>query len=238
MKDIHAIKGRYYVHRLIEEGEHVHQDFKFAISDARKIARSISAFANNDGGRLLIGVKDNGNVAGVRNEEDIYVIEQAASMYCEPAVEVRFDAYKVEPGVIVIKAAIDAVSPRPVRVREADGSLRAYYRVDDENIVAHPLMVRAWQRRQDDSAGTTMRLDAEASAILAAVDASPFPVSPERLAVAAHLSRRTADEVIVSLAAVGVLDFRYDGHSFGVVRHRASEDTAEGPTEAVPLKKH
>lgn len=138
MKDIHAIKGRYYVQRLIEEGEHEHQDFKFAISDARKIARSISAFANNGGGRLLIGVKDNGSVAGVRNEEDIYVIEQAASMYCEPPVEVRFDAYKVEPGVIVIKAAVDAVSTRPVRVREADGSLRAYYRVRDENIVAHP----------------------------------------------------------------------------------------------------
>ena len=52
MKDIPAIKGKFYVSRLIEEGEHEHQDFKYAISDARKIARSISAFANNDGGRL------------------------------------------------------------------------------------------------------------------------------------------------------------------------------------------
>ena len=32
---------------LILEGEHEHQDFKYQISDARKIARSISAFANN-----------------------------------------------------------------------------------------------------------------------------------------------------------------------------------------------
>ncbi|MDE7145999.1 MAG: putative DNA binding domain-containing protein, partial [Duncaniella sp.] len=84
MKDIKGVKGKYYIAKLIEEGEHEHQDFKFAISDARKIARSLSAFANNDGGRLLVGVKDNGVIAGVRNEEDIYVIENAAQMYCEP----------------------------------------------------------------------------------------------------------------------------------------------------------
>ena len=74
MKDIPARKGKYYLRRLIEEGEHEHQDFKYAISDARKIARSISAFANNDGGRLLIGVKDNGAVVGVPNEEDVYMV--------------------------------------------------------------------------------------------------------------------------------------------------------------------
>lgn len=49
-----------YIHKLVAEGEHIHQDFKFAISDARKIAKSLSAFANTEGGRLLVGVKDNG----------------------------------------------------------------------------------------------------------------------------------------------------------------------------------
>ena len=60
-----------YIQRLISEGEHVHQDFKFEISDARKIAKSISAFANTEGGRLLVGVKDNGKIAGVRSENVI-----------------------------------------------------------------------------------------------------------------------------------------------------------------------
>ena len=58
-----------YIYRLIAEGEHQTQDFKFEISDACKIARSISAFANTDGGRLLVGGKDNGKIAGVRAEE-------------------------------------------------------------------------------------------------------------------------------------------------------------------------
>ena len=73
-----------YLQQLIAEGEHQQQDFKFEISDARKIARSLSAFSNTDGGRLLIGVKDNGRIAGVRSEEEIYMIEAAAKLYCRP----------------------------------------------------------------------------------------------------------------------------------------------------------
>ena len=64
-----------YIRQLVSEGEHCHQDFKFEISDARKIARSLSAFANTEGGRLLVGVKDNGKIAGIRSEEEIYMID-------------------------------------------------------------------------------------------------------------------------------------------------------------------
>ena len=56
-----------YIHALIAEGEHQQQDFKFEISDARKIAKTLSAFSNTDGGRLLIGVKDNGKIAETYN---------------------------------------------------------------------------------------------------------------------------------------------------------------------------
>ena len=90
------IKSRHYIQNLIEEGEHVHQDFKYQISDARKIARSISAFANNDGGHLLIGVKDNGKIAGVQSDEEIYMIEQAASMYCKPEQTAHFSVYRIQ----------------------------------------------------------------------------------------------------------------------------------------------
>lgn len=205
--------------RLIEEGEHEHQDFKFAISDARKIARSVSAFANNDGGSLLIGVKDNGAIAGVRNDEDIYVVEQAAQMYCEPSVDVRFEAFRTDPGVVVIRATVGASDLRPVRVREADGSLRAYYRVADENIAAHPLMVRAWQMQADTSEHPALTLDGEATAILDAIDrAGGTPLQVNDIAIAARLSERTTADVIVRLAAVGVLTFRYNGHAFGITR--------------------
>ncbi|MGE5393191.1 MAG: helix-turn-helix domain-containing protein, partial [Candidatus Saccharibacteria bacterium] len=38
-----------YLLKLIQQGEHQQQDFKYCISDSKKIARSLVAFANTDG---------------------------------------------------------------------------------------------------------------------------------------------------------------------------------------------
>ena len=50
------MKRRHPIEELIAQGEHQQLDFKFEVSDSKKIARTLSAFANTDGGRLLIGV--------------------------------------------------------------------------------------------------------------------------------------------------------------------------------------
>ena len=203
-----------YIHALIAEGEHQQQDFKFEISDARKIARSISAFANNDGGRLLIGVKDNGVIAGVKNEEDIYVVEEAASLYCSPEIELRFTAFRVDGGLTVIRAEIEAAADRrPVMVCEADGRMRAYYRVADENIAAPDLMVRSWR---ESSTGQLLRLtDAERSA-MTLLDSCGY-LTAESLATHAAISVSTASDIIISLHAMGLVKWSYSGGTFRLV---------------------
>ncbi len=220
MKDLTPIKGRYYIEELISQGEHVEQDFKFLISDARKIARSISAFANCGGGRLLIGVKDNGIAAGVRNEEDIYVVEQAASTYCDPPQHVDFKAFKMEPGVIVIKADIIKAERRPVLAQDVDRRWKAYYRVKDENIIAHPLMVRSWKRMADDgNRNSVFSLTSAESDLLALLDDADSPLSSLEIALRLHLPAKTADELIVGMASMGILDFTYVGQGeFRIIR--------------------
>ena len=216
MKDIKAIKGKFYIQGLIEEGEHEHQDFKYSISDARKIARSLSAFANNDGGRLLVGVKDNGNIAGVRNEEDIYVIEQAAQMYCRPAQKVEFTAFKTEGGAIVILAEIAKASHRPVQAQEPDGSWRTYYRVKDENIVAPELMVRAW-RKKESQKGALLSFSEPESTLIGHLEENEMTTIEEFMKIA-RISRHTAEEIIIKLYAVGIIDFTYTGTTFKITQ--------------------
>lgn len=215
MKDLPDIRGRHYLLSLIAEGEHDRQDFKFAISDARKIARSVSAFANAEGGRLLIGVKDNGTVAGVRNEEDIYVVEQAAQRYCRPAVDVEFTAFRFDRDKVVIRASIPKSAGRPVRCQESDGSWRAYFRVADENIVAHPLMVKAWEY----SDPVALRLDGPTQQAMAFAEGRPDGFATEELAVALGISLRRANNLALRLVVSGVLDFKYDGHKFRLIRN-------------------
>ena len=214
MKDIKAIKGKFYIQQLIEEGEHEHQDFKFSISDARKIARSVSAFANNDGGRLLIGVKDNGNIAGVRNEEDIYVVEQAAQMYCRPAQKVEFTAFKTEGGAIVIRAEIAKATHRPVQAQEPDGSWRTYFRVKDENIAAPDLMVRAWRKKESQNGALLSFSEAESTLINHLEENDTITI--EEFMKMARISRHTAEEIITKLYAVDVIDFTYTGTTFKI----------------------
>jgi len=214
MKDLKGVKGKYYIAKLIEEGEHEHQDFKFAISDARKIARSLSAFANNDGGRLLVGVKDNGVIAGVRNEEDIYVIEQAAQMYCCPEQDIHVTAFKVEGGLTVLRIEICKSPVRPVMVREANGYWKAYYRVRDENIVAPELMVRAWRRAHEEDGMLVSLTDAEKCLLSMTLES---PVSIEDFMVMAHISRTAAEELVIRLHSMHLIDFLYDGISFKLI---------------------
>lgn len=207
MKDLPAIKGRYYIHSLIEEGEHEQQDFKFAISDARKIARSISAFSNHNGGRLLIGVKDNGVVAGIRNEEDVYMIETAAELYCRPAVDVKMTAFKVDPGTVVIRAEIPKALRPPVSVVEEGNVLRAYYRVKDENIVAHPLLLSAWEHYAADS-GALVQYDERYRLLIDMINESGSTTLEEYVR-RSHLSTSTAVELIGRLVASSVVDLKY-----------------------------
>lgn len=138
-----------YIRALISEGEHVRQDFKFEVSDSRKIARSLSAFANTEGGRLLIGVKDNGRIAGVRSEEEMYMVEAAAQVYCTPAVEVDMRVYRPE-GRSVLVASVGPAVRKPVLVKEEDGRRLAYVRIADENILASPVHIGLWKCEADD----------------------------------------------------------------------------------------
>lgn len=144
-----------YIHQLIAEGEHQKQDFKFEISDACKIAKSLSAFANTDGGRLLVGVKDNGRIAGVRSEEEMYMIEAAAQVYCMPEVKCTMQTFKVE-GRTVLIAEVEACKQKPVYAKDEKGKMWAYVRIKDENILATPVHLRVW-KQADCPAGTLIK---------------------------------------------------------------------------------
>ena len=141
-----------FIRSLIAEGEHVWQDFKFEVSDSRKIARSLSAFANTDGGRLLIGVKDNGRIAGVRSEEEMYMVEAAARVYCTPEVEVEMRVYRPE-GRSVLIASVEPAPRKPVMVKEEGGRKLAYVRIADENILASPVHIGVWRCEADNGRG-------------------------------------------------------------------------------------
>lgn len=212
IKDIPSRPGARRVKAWIAEGEHLRQDFKHSVSDARKIARSLSAFANHSGGRLLIGVKDNGVIAGVRNEEDVYVVETAARIYCTPEVEVKFQAYSIDTGLTVIAAETEAAAEKPVYVKEVGNRLRAFYRVADENIAAHPLLVASWERRR--CPRPLVMGDAHSALIKLLHYHGSFAADIRAIAVALHIAEHTAAAIVAETAAAGAIVFSYRNSAF------------------------
>lgn len=117
----------------ISEGEGLHLDFKYAVTDSKKIARSLAAFANTSGGSLLLGVKDNGRIAGVNSDEEYYMIETAAQVFCKP--EVPFDVKRWEVnGKVVLEIIIAESTRKPHSAPDKEGKSTTYIRIADENI--------------------------------------------------------------------------------------------------------
>lgn len=203
-------KKSHYIQDLILEGEHEHQDFKYQITDARKIARSIAAFANNSGGHLLIGVKDNGNIAGVRSEEEIYMIETAAQMYCRPEQHVTFKVFNIN-GKSVVKADIAEAPEKPVEAPDDNGVWHVYYRVADENVLAsrlHERVMSAEQSSVDESGNDIISFSTREQVLLQYLR-EHGGITLEGYERLAHISEEAATRTIVALHSMGVVDIEY-----------------------------
>jgi predicted HTH transcriptional regulator len=213
------VDDKRYLLSLIREGEHQQQDFKYRVADAAKLAKSVSAFANTDGGRLLIGVRDDGNLSGVRSEEEIYMMHQAAYKYCKPEASIKFDTYHVEGRTIVV-ATVPPSDKRPVcalddeSLRNGDSAgksrKRAYIRIADENIVASPVHLALWREAQKPK-GSVMTYDTTVRQLLDAMQGR------QTLNQIVRLSRLPRPKVIILLARLirfGTAQWEYTDKQF------------------------
>lgn len=199
------------LHRLIAQGEHQQQDFKFEISDVCKIARTLSAFANTDGGRLLIGVKDNGKIVGVRSDEEIYMVDAAAKLYCTPPVEYRISTHTTEGHTVVI-AEVSPTKVHPVRAHVADKTKKAFVRIADENIVASPVQMELW-RSESETRGSLLPFTERERELLKLLD-TDTPISLNQFSRRGHLQRHRAISLLAQFIRFGLVEQLFVGHKF------------------------
>ncbi len=137
-----------YIEDLIKQGENQQLDFKFEIADSKKIARTLSAFSNTDGGTLLIGVKDNGSITGVNSTEEYHMLEAAANMYCKPEVSFKAKEWNID-GKKVLEFIIPKDPYIPYLAPDHKGIYKAYIRVQDQNILANYILLEVWKAKKN-----------------------------------------------------------------------------------------
>jgi len=142
----------------ISKGEGHNLDFKHSIGDSKKIARSLVAFANTDGGSLLIGVRDNGSIAGIATEEEYYMIETASLMYCKPTVDFTFKNWIVN-GKTILEIIVGKSDDRPHYAPDTNNMMRAFIRKDDQNLIAPKALIEVWKRQKKGFKGIKLVYD-------------------------------------------------------------------------------
>ncbi len=164
-----------YVLTYISEGEHLKQDFKMRIDDAQKIARSLVAFANTSGGRLLIGVKDNGNVCGVRPEEELHMIIRSAEEFCQPPVHFSHSVWKVE-GKTVLEIDIEESSAKPHLAKIEEG-WKAFVREHDVTLPASNVWIAMQEVSSQQDSNELFQMSEREEQLFSLLKQQPFTLN-------------------------------------------------------------
>lgn len=190
----------------IEEGEGQHLDFKYAVTDSKKIARSLAAFANSDGGSLLLGVKDNGRIVGVNSDEEYYMIETAAHIFCKP--EVKFSVCRWDVmGKTVLEIIVESSAKAPHTAPDKENKATTYIRVNDENIKVGLLHTLYLKRMNSMSKPVNIgERHKQIVDLLTAEGECTYNKVLRKL----HLSSKEAMSMVLDLLSVNVIGIRSD----------------------------
>lgn len=140
---------------IIKNGENQSVEFKLKANHPEKIMKEIVAFANTDGGQLLIGVDDNLQIKGVKfAEEEEFLIVRAIEKYCSPAIEytIKNAILPDSREVLVFDIPKSKNKPHFVNMDPNTQDKIAYVRVKDKSLQASK-EVRKYLKSANDSSG-------------------------------------------------------------------------------------
>jgi predicted HTH transcriptional regulator len=200
-----------HINNLIKSGEHQTLDFKFEISNSRKIAKTLVAFSNTDGGKLLIGVKDNGKIAGVRTDEEFFMVQAAADMYCNPVVTFESKRWVVE-GKTVLEITIPKGTEYPYFAQTEPNKWLAYVRVKDENILATPVHLKFWRNKTHNS-GILIEYGEKVKNLLKYLEINPA-ITISKFCRTAFLPKSAAENILADLIYFGLIEMVYQNSHF------------------------
>jgi predicted HTH transcriptional regulator len=134
--------------RLVSQGEGSMLEFKRRATFPEKIIHEMIAFANTKGGVLLLGIGDDGSLAGLKYPEDERHVIQEALKKVRPALEYEETIIPISSARTVIRYDIHESKMKPHFILTPDNLKLAYVRVDDKSIKASRELKEIVRRKQ------------------------------------------------------------------------------------------
>ncbi len=123
--------------KLVAQGEGLELEFKTKVVYPYKIMKELVAFANAKGGKLLVGVEDDGTIKGLKNaSEEEFVLRQHIEKFIVPALlyEVERLALNDNRQVLIFTVAESTSKPVCRLIDTKDRKGQAFYRVKDQSL--------------------------------------------------------------------------------------------------------
>ncbi|MEL6592012.1 MAG: ATP-binding protein [Bacteroidota bacterium] len=192
--------------RLVRQGEGIQLEFKRKARHPDKIAREVVAFANSEGGILLIGVDDDQSIVGCKfPQEDAFALQKFFDQELSPRPSYELEFIPISGRRAVLAFHIEAGKRKPYYLKpQAEGeSKSAFVRVEDMSIRASREMVQIL-RRERRSKGVNLRFGEREQRLLQYLEQE----ANITLATAQNLlktNRRNTSHLLVLLVSAGLL---------------------------------
>lgn len=135
--------------KLVSRGEGATLEFKRKAAYPEKIIGEMAAFANTQGGILLIGVSDDGAIPGVKfPDEESFVIHAALKKYCRPAIQFAEQIIPLSENRFILSYEIFPSDRKPHYIVHNKVTRDVFVRVDDKSIKASREVQEIIRRRQ------------------------------------------------------------------------------------------
>ncbi|MFT7229927.1 MAG: putative HTH transcriptional regulator [Bacteroidia bacterium] len=190
------------IKRYLIDGEGDMLDYKQEISSAHKIAKTMVSFANHKGGTLLVGVRDNRSIAGIRTEDEKYMLDLAASFYCKPEIILEILEHDIG-GKIVLECIVPEGEIKPYSAKGEDGKWWVYVRNKDKSLLASKVVVDVL-RRQASCDGTLIEYGKNEEMLLKYLEENER-ITLNEFKKKVNISRWRASKILVNLISAGVI---------------------------------
>ena len=197
----------------MELGEGISLEFKRRVPQPQRIAKEIVALTNTNGGRIVLGVDDDGTIKGIDHaSEEEFLLRQAVNAHCRPVVEYQTERVVVEPRCDVLVVTIEESENKPHRMvadEEAAGEAgAAYVRVEAKSIEASDETIREMQE-EDGQDGVTFEFGDTESLLMRYLD-DYGRISVSQLSQLADISPERASQTLLRLTKADLLHLHPD----------------------------
>ena len=188
--------------QIISNGEGVNVEFVAQIDNQREVARTIVAFANTHGGKLLVGIKRNGKFVGSNPAEDLALVQEIVELNCKPSILIESKVHQ-EGRHLILEVEIPKSEVKH-KAKDENQEYKFYHRIANHTLLVNRIVVQLW-KLQDQSILKPSEFSQEFKDLIELIEENQ-PITVSKLYRLSSSEKSRVNELVASLIHWDIAD--------------------------------